>query len=261
MGEFGAVSVVSGHIRGETNTLPLHVEILYNEYQFAAAFACASLLALLALVTLALKFAVERRAQRERSLQGTPHEHRAFATSTSASATSSPSTTSTSTSRPASCSRCSAPRAPARRRCCGSSRASSRRTRAPSSFHGEDATDTPRARAPGRLRVPALRAEQYVPVLRARRTSTVLLKMYIGGKQVRPDGNYTRAVLNSKGKVIGQVGDGNRKDIRDAVEAAHAAHTAKPGWAMRHGYNRSQILYFIGENLDSARRRICQADR
>ena len=61
MGEFGAVSVVSGHIRGETNTLPLHVEILYNEYQFAAAFAAASLLALLALVTLALKFAVERR--------------------------------------------------------------------------------------------------------------------------------------------------------------------------------------------------------
>ena len=52
MGEFGAVSVVSGHIRGQTNTMPLHVEILYNEYQFAAAFAVASLLALLALVTL-----------------------------------------------------------------------------------------------------------------------------------------------------------------------------------------------------------------
>ena len=61
MGEFGAVSVVSGHIRGMTNTLPLHVEILYNEYQFAAAFAAASLLALLALVTLALKAWVERR--------------------------------------------------------------------------------------------------------------------------------------------------------------------------------------------------------
>ncbi|WP_332853106.1 sulfate ABC transporter permease subunit CysW [Duganella sp. S19_KUP01_CR8] len=55
MGEFGAVSVVSGHIRGETNTVPLQVEILYNEYNFAAAFAVASLLALLALVTLALK--------------------------------------------------------------------------------------------------------------------------------------------------------------------------------------------------------------
>jgi len=63
MGEFGAVSVVSGHIRGATNTLPLHVEILYNEYQFAAAFAVASLLALLALVTLALKFAVEQRTR------------------------------------------------------------------------------------------------------------------------------------------------------------------------------------------------------
>jgi sulfate/thiosulfate transport system permease protein len=62
MGEFGAVSVVSGHIRGETNTMPLHVEILYNEYQFAAAFAVASLLALLALVTLVLKTYVEWRA-------------------------------------------------------------------------------------------------------------------------------------------------------------------------------------------------------
>jgi sulfate transport system permease protein len=62
MGEFGAVSVVSGHIRGETNTMPLHVEILYNEYQFAAAFAVASLLALLALLTLILKTYVEWRA-------------------------------------------------------------------------------------------------------------------------------------------------------------------------------------------------------
>jgi aldehyde dehydrogenase (NAD+) len=76
-------------------------------------------------------------------------------------------------------------------------------------------------------------------------------KMYIGGKQVRPDGHYTVAVLGPEGKIIGQVGDGNRKDIRDAVEAAHAAHLAKPGWAMRHGYNRSQILYFVAENLDA----------
>ena len=65
MGEFGAVSVVSGHIRGETNTIPLHVEILYNEYNFAAAFAVASLLALLALVTLAIKSYVEWQAGRE----------------------------------------------------------------------------------------------------------------------------------------------------------------------------------------------------
>ncbi len=59
MGEFGAVSVVSGHIRGETNTMPLHIEILYNDYHFVAAFAVASLLALLALVTLAAKSALE----------------------------------------------------------------------------------------------------------------------------------------------------------------------------------------------------------
>jgi sulfate transport system permease protein len=59
MGEFGAVSVVSGHIRGETNTIPLHVEILYNEYNFTAAFAVASILALLALVTLLIKSVIE----------------------------------------------------------------------------------------------------------------------------------------------------------------------------------------------------------
>jgi sulfate transport system permease protein len=61
MGEFGAVSVVSGHIRGLTNTMPLHVEILYNEYEFVGAFAVASLLALLGLVTLVAKSLVELR--------------------------------------------------------------------------------------------------------------------------------------------------------------------------------------------------------
>lgn len=66
MGEFGAVSVVSGHIRGETNTMPLHVEILYNEYNFTAAFAVASLLALLALVTLAVKSFIEWRLHEAR---------------------------------------------------------------------------------------------------------------------------------------------------------------------------------------------------
>jgi len=65
MGEFGAVSVVSGHIRGQTNTMPLYVEILYNEYNYAAAFAVASLLALLAIVTLALKTLVERQTRRQ----------------------------------------------------------------------------------------------------------------------------------------------------------------------------------------------------
>jgi len=64
MGEFGAVSVVSGHIRGLTNTMPLHVEILYNEYNFVAAFSVASLLALLALVTLGIKSLVELQAKR-----------------------------------------------------------------------------------------------------------------------------------------------------------------------------------------------------
>lgn len=68
MGEFGAVSVVSGKIRGQTNTMPLHIEILYNEYQFAAAFAVASLLALLALVTLVLKSALEWKAAHEQEL-------------------------------------------------------------------------------------------------------------------------------------------------------------------------------------------------
>lgn len=65
MGEFGAVSVVSGHIRGETNTMPLYIEILYNEYRFMAAFAVASLLALLALVTLVAKVLLERRVAAE----------------------------------------------------------------------------------------------------------------------------------------------------------------------------------------------------
>ncbi len=70
MGEFGAVSVVSGHIRGQTNTMPLHIEINYNEYQFAAAFAVASLLAGLALVTLLLKYVVEQRVKGQKRQHG-----------------------------------------------------------------------------------------------------------------------------------------------------------------------------------------------
>jgi sulfate transport system permease protein len=97
MGEFGAVSVVSGHIRGETNTMPLQVEILYNEYNFAAAFAVASLLALLALVTLAIKSFIEWRLH-----QSVPTDEEArnmeSGTSTNASVTSSPSTMCRSTS-------------------------------------------------------------------------------------------------------------------------------------------------------------------
>jgi sulfate transport system permease protein len=75
MGEFGAVSVVSGHVRGLTNTMPLHVEILYNEYNFAAAFAVASLLASLALITLLLKTLVEWGARREQDAAAFPGEH------------------------------------------------------------------------------------------------------------------------------------------------------------------------------------------
>ena len=71
MGEFGAVSVVSGHIRGQTNTMPLHVEILYNEYQSVAAFAIASLLALLALVTLVIKSFVEWQFERDQKAAAT----------------------------------------------------------------------------------------------------------------------------------------------------------------------------------------------
>jgi len=69
LGEFGAVSVVSGHIRGQTDTLPLQVEVLYNDYNFAAAFSVASLLAMLALLTLALKSWIEWRAGRALSAQ------------------------------------------------------------------------------------------------------------------------------------------------------------------------------------------------
>jgi sulfate transport system permease protein len=72
MGEFGAVSVVSGHIRGLTNTMPLYVEILYNDYQFAASFAVASLLTLLALLTLAAKSLLGRRVARPSSEQPRP---------------------------------------------------------------------------------------------------------------------------------------------------------------------------------------------
>jgi sulfate transport system permease protein len=65
VGEFGAVSVVSGHIRGLTNTMPLHVEILYNEYQFVAAFAVASLMTLMAIITLVVKNIAEWKVQQQ----------------------------------------------------------------------------------------------------------------------------------------------------------------------------------------------------
>lgn len=70
-------------------------------------------------------------------------------------------------------------------------------------------------------------------------------KMYIGGKQARPDGNYTRRIYGPDGQLVGEVGEGNRKDIRNAVEAAHKAG----GWRDMSGHQRAQVLYYIGENL------------
>ncbi len=70
-------------------------------------------------------------------------------------------------------------------------------------------------------------------------------KLYVGGKQARPDGNYSRPVLSPKGKVLGEVGEGNRKDIRNAVAAAQGA----AGWTSATTHNRAQILYYIAENL------------
>jgi aldehyde dehydrogenase (NAD+) len=73
-------------------------------------------------------------------------------------------------------------------------------------------------------------------------------KLYIGGKQARPDGGYTRGIGSPAGKLVGEVGEGNRKDIRDAVEAARKI---APKWAATSEHNRAQILYYIAENLDA----------
>ena len=79
-------------------------------------------------------------------------------------------------------------------------------------------------------------------------------KLFIGGKQVRPDGGYSRPVLDPSGAHIGDVGEGNRKDIRNAVEAARAAE----GWANATAYNRAQVLYFIAENLAAREREFAE---
>jgi aldehyde dehydrogenase (NAD+) len=72
--------------------------------------------------------------------------------------------------------------------------------------------------------------------------------MYIGGKQVRPDSGYSRLVYGSNGRLVGEVGEGNRKDVRNAVEAAHKALT---GWSESSGHLRGQILYYVAENLSA----------
>src|SRR5438128_4900039 len=94
----------------------------------------------------------------------------------------------------------------------------------------------PRSVPPAALRVP--RSEALPPIDRT-------YKMFIGGKQVRPDAPYARQISGAGGRRLGEVGDGNRKDIRDAVEAAHAA----AGWTQTSGHSRGQILYYIAENL------------
>ena len=170
MGEFGAVSVVSGHIRGETNTMPLHVEILYNEYNFVAAFAVASLLAMLALVTLVLK-KTGRVALRRRLHGGLRKSdgHRDQATSRKRFGNFTALNDVSLTVHRANWWRCSGRPARARRRCCGSSPAWSGRRRTRCCSAARMLTRPQHAAAAGRLRLPALRA---VPAHdRASRTS------------------------------------------------------------------------------------------
>ena len=76
-------------------------------------------------------------------------------------------------------------------------------------------------------------------------------KLYYGGSQKRPDGNYSRVIRNVEGRVMAQVGEANRKDVRNAVEAARKAQA---GWAKKSPFNRQQILYYLAENLDIRRR-------
>eukprot|EP00800_Vazella_pourtalesii_P016613 TRINITY_DN4830_c1_g1_i1.p1 TRINITY_DN4830_c1_g1~~TRINITY_DN4830_c1_g1_i1.p1 ORF type:complete len:684 (+),score=167.23 TRINITY_DN4830_c1_g1_i1:35-2053(+) len=80
-------------------------------------------------------------------------------------------------------------------------------------------------------------------------------KMYVGGVQKRPDAPYARPVISAKGQVIGQVGEGNRKDIRDSVEAAFKAF---PGWGKRAAHNRAQVVYYLAENLEVRRLEFAQ---
>ncbi len=75
-------------------------------------------------------------------------------------------------------------------------------------------------------------------------------KFYIGGAQARPDAPYMRAIKGTDGKVLAQVGEGNRKDIRNAVEKAHEAAS---GWGKRAAHNRAQIVYYMAENLEVRR--------
>ena len=152
LGEFGAVSVVSGHIRGQTNTLPLHVEILYNEYNYSGAFAVASLLSVIAVIALAAKKILERKNR-----EGYRCEYRGRTHPQDTSAPTKRSPMSASKSKPANWWRCLAPPDRAKPRFCASSPAWNSRQRYDSPERpGRHQLDG--ARPPGRLRLPALRA-------------------------------------------------------------------------------------------------------
>ncbi|MBN2906586.1 MAG: aldehyde dehydrogenase family protein [Rhodobacteraceae bacterium] len=102
--------------------------------------------------------------------------------------------------------------------------------------------DSPaKALKPVRLVAPADAPEPTDPLERT-------AKLYIGGKQARPDGGYSRAVHGTRGRILGHVGLGGRKDIRNAVQAARKA---QPGWAAASGHNRAQILFYVAENLSA----------
>ncbi|MGE3874107.1 MAG: aldehyde dehydrogenase family protein [Parvibaculaceae bacterium] len=108
----------------------------------------------------------------------------------------------------------------------------------------------PKAWAKRKPRLPA----KPLPALKAKASAGLPMidrtaKLFIGGKQVRPDGNYSRAVLSRKGELLGEVGEGNRKDIRNAVAAARGAEA----WSKATAHNRAQILYYIAENLSGRR--------
>ena len=80
-------------------------------------------------------------------------------------------------------------------------------------------------------------------------------KLYYGGAQKRPDGNYSKIIRNPEGKMIAQVGQANRKDVRNAVEAALKA---QPGWEKRSGFNRAQILFYFAENLEMRKEELAE---
>ena len=113
-------------------------------------------------------------------------------------------------------------------------------TRDAGSGTGDEGSGTRDVVPDAELRVPPL-ASRVPPIDRTP-------KLFIGGKQARPDSGYSRRVIAPNGDIVGEVGDGNRKDIRNAVEAAHAAYR---GWSKSTGHNRGQILYYIAENLSA----------